>query len=138
MRILISFAVALLCLTACSDSKSNAITAAEVARALRSQGFTVSIATGDAKDTYRQVFAQDLGAVRDVVVSGKGGWTSYGPSHQPTVSDLGLTALVYENESDASCSRSNVMGVCLRKRNVVIVVRDAGAPAARHALAKLG
>lgn len=137
MRLLTSVAVALICFTGCSDSKSNAITAAEVAQALRSQGFSVSVATKEEGETYRQVFAQDIGVVRDVVVAGRRGYHGPPRGARPAIAGLGLTALVYEHESDASCSRSNVMGACLRKRNVVIVVRNDHAQAARRALAKL-
>jgi hypothetical protein len=62
---------------------------------------------------------------------------SYRPNGRIGVGDLVIAGLVYKRESDASCSRSNVIGLCLRKRNVVIVVRNDRAWAARRALAKL-
>jgi len=132
VRLLTSGAVCLLFLAACSDSKPN-FTAAELATALRAQGLNVGKASGRDTTTFRRVFSQDIGEV-DEVVTAHTLTASYRPSGRIGVGDLVIAGLVYRHAGDATCSRTNVIGVCLHKRNVVIVVREDRAPAARRAL----
>ena len=54
-----------------------------------------------------------------------------------SVSDLELEAFVFESSGKASCDEPNIVGTCLRKRNVVVVVRKDRAQAVREALAGL-
>jgi hypothetical protein len=137
VRLLTSFAVALIFLTGCSDSKSNAITPAEVTKALRSEGLRVSVANTTDKEKFQRVFAQDIGEIDDVVAAHTLA-SSYRPTGRFGVGDLVVAGLIYRHAPDAPCSRSNVIGACLHKRNVVIVVRRDHAAAARRALARLG
>ena len=132
MRLLTSGAVCLLVLAGCSDSKPN-FTAAELATALRAQGLNVGVAGARDTKTLRRVFSQDIGEVDDVVTAHTP-TASYRPSGRIGVGDLVIAGLVYRHAGEATCSRTNVLGACLHKRNVVIVVREDRAPAARRAL----
>ena len=135
MRLLTSAAVVLL-LAGCSDSKPN-FAATDVAKALDQQGLSVAVAGSDDARRFQRVFAQDSGEVVDVVTAHTP-MTSYRPSGRIGVGDLVVAGLVYRRASDATCSRTNVIGTCLHKRNVVIVVRKDRVQAARRALAELG
>ena len=136
MRLLISVAVVVVSLAGCRDSKSDAITAAEVTQALRSEGFGVAVVADGDKERLERVFAQDTGQIDDVVAQSSL-MASFRPTGRSGVGDLVVAGLVYRHERDATCSMSNVLGVCLHSRNVVIVARDDRAQAARRALAKL-
>ena len=128
-------AIALVPLAGCSDSDSN-ITAAQVTRVLRDEGFSVAVVRRDDRKRLERVFAQDVGEVEDVVATYSAPAT-FRPAARLGVGDLTVVGLIYAQASDATCSRSNVVGVCLHRRNVVIVVRDDEAATARRALAKL-
>ncbi|MEK6275560.1 MAG: hypothetical protein AABM30_09500 [Actinomycetota bacterium] len=53
---------------------------------------------------------------------------------EPGRGDLVMAALIFKSQGPASCDESNLIGACLRKRNLVVVVRDARAGTAREAL----
>jgi len=136
VRLLISVAVVVVALAGCRDSSSDAITAAEVTQALRSEGFGVAVVPDGDKERLQRVFAQDTDQIDDVVAQNSL-LASFRPTGRTGVGDLVVAGLVYRHERDATCSTSNVLGVCLQTRNVVIVVRHDRAQAARRALAKL-
>jgi hypothetical protein len=135
VRLLISILLIGVLLASCSDSKAN-ITAADVNQALREEGFSVAVVSRAEAASLRQVFAQDFGPVDDVVATYSAS-SPFRPSAGVDVGDLVVAGLIYRHASDATCSRSNVIGVCLHKRNIVIVVRNDQAPAARRALEEL-
>ena len=107
-----------------------------MSRALNEQGLSVAVASRHDSAVLREVFAQNFGEVDDVVAAYSES-SAFRPSPQRGVGDLTVAGLIYRHPNEATCSRSNVIGVCLRKRNVVIVVRTDSAPAAQRALAAL-
>jgi len=124
-------------LAGCRDSKTYG--ADEVADALRNHGFTVGVSDPDPKLT--NVFA---GAPQGTVPDGLRKTVSqitflasrrpsgiYGPG------DLIVEAMIFDEARQASCAETNVIGTCLRKENVAIIVRNDRAAAARKALADL-
>ena len=108
-----------------------------MAKALDEQGLSVAVASSDDAQRFQRVVARDTGEVVNVVAAHTT-TASYRPSGRIGVGDLVIAGLIYRHASDATCSRTNVIGVCLHKRNVVIVVRADRARAARRALDQLG
>jgi hypothetical protein len=132
----LAIALAAAVVAGCSDAKSYS--AEEIAKALRAQGFEVGVTEPDAKLTAAipgaaaqgslpEGLSQTLVQFRDIHRHGS----------PDSVSDLELEAFVFERSGKASCDQPNVVGTCLRKRNVVIVVRKDRARAAREALEDL-
>ena len=120
----------------CSDSKSYS--AEEVAKVLRSHGFEVGVTEPEAELTAAIPGAAGQGSVPEGLSQTLVQFRD-NHRHRPpnSVSDLELEAFVFERSGKASCDEPNVVGTCLRKRNVVIVVRKDRARAAREALADL-
>lgn len=139
MWLLRSLAAALLVAVVAGCRDSTTYSAQEVADALRSHGLSVGVSDPDPRLT--AVFAGDpQGAVPkglektvghvDLIAGRR-------PSGLLGAGDVILEAMIFDRPDQASCDEPNVIGTCLRKRNVVVVVRDRYARAAREALEDL-
>ena len=134
MWLLRSLAIALAAaiVAGCSDSKSYS--AEEVADGLRAHGFaTVAVSS-------------DPAAFRDLLPQGREGSAKvvaqidprprYPPGSGASTGDLVVAALIFDTHAEAaeaSCGE-NVVGACLRTRNVVVLVRERREQAARKTL----
>jgi len=132
----LAIALAAASLAGCSDSKSYS--AEEVAKVLRAQGFEVGVTEPDAKLTAAIPGAAGQGSLPKGLSRTLVQFRDIHRHRMPdSVSDLELEAFVFESSGKASCDEPNVVGTCLRKRNVVVVVRKHRAQAVREALADL-
>ena len=126
-------------MTGCSHSR---VSGAEVAKALRGERFAAHPVFGKDAEAVNAVFANAPDGVEQVVTAYRPDDCACGPvqfvAPHLDLTNLTLAAFVFNSEHDASCREASVLGVCLHKRNVVIVVRDKRAPAARRALAHVG
>jgi hypothetical protein len=117
--------------TGCS-SNSKPYNAVQVADALRNHGFYVSVvAQADTHQELRQVFPQVVPEGVLNVVAARDGQVRVSPGNK---ADLVLSALIFKTEDKASCDEANLIGTCVRRRNVVVIVRAPHAGAARQAL----
>jgi hypothetical protein len=132
-------ALAILSLTGCSHSR---VSGAEVAKALRGESFAAHQVFGKDAEAVNAVFTDAPDGVEQVVTAYRPNDCACAPVQMMAphldVTNLTLAAFVFDSEHHASCREANVLGVCLHKGNVVIVVRDKRAPAARRALVHLG
>ena len=136
LRRSLAVALAFAFVAGCSWSDSKTYSAAEVHGALDNHGFQVvsidQFWSADPEDEFQKVFPQvvpegilNIAEDREECVPG--------PAPGKPCPIL-LAAMVFKNQDKASCAESNVIGTCLQKRNVVVVVRDDRAQEAREAL----
>jgi hypothetical protein len=129
----VAFAAAFL--TGCSRN-SKTYGAPEVADALRNHGFHVGVvAQSDLEQNAQQVFPQ---VVPEGVQSMVAEWEQRPYPNGGTRGAVILSALIFETQRKASCGESNLIGTCLQRRNIVVVVRNNRANAVREALDDLG
>jgi hypothetical protein len=133
-------ALAILSLTGCSDS--HVVNSSDVTKALLGERFSAHRVVGKEAEGVSEVFTDAPRGVKEVVTAYRPDECACAPvSLQPylDLADLTLAAFVFDSEQNASasCRQANVLGVCLQRRNVVLVVRGDRAPAARKALAAL-
>ena len=133
-------ALAILSLTGCSHSRI--VSGAEVAKALRGERFAAHPVFGKDAEAVNAVFTDVPDGVDQVVTAYRPNDCACGPLNivapHLDLTNLTLAAFVFKSKHDASCREANVLGACLHKGNVVVVVRDKRASAARRALAHLG
>ena len=136
MRLLGSTALVLclFCLAGCRDD-SETLNANDVAQALRTHGFGVGVHSSRDSDFAALVDEAFPGTVQKGAVSVVAGRVpvlhSTPAGYTPK---LLVEAVVFEHAEQASCSVPNVLGSCLRKGNVVLVVRAPREAAAHRAL----
>ena len=132
----LAVALAVAFIAGCSWSDSKTYTAAEVHEALDNQGFQVvsidQFLSADPEEEFQKVFPQVVPAGVPNIAEDREECVP-GPAPGRPCPIL-LAAMVFKNQDRASCSEPNIIGTCLRKRNVVVVVRDDRAQAAREAL----
>jgi predicted small secreted protein len=110
---------------------TKAFTPREVADALNARGLPAHIPEG--RPGLRDAFPQPPSGDFDIVI-GRKPEAQWSPGR---VTELLVAALVFASLDEASCPE-NTLGTCLEKGNVVVVVRDSRADAARAALEDLG
>jgi hypothetical protein len=107
---------------------TRAFTPGEVVDALNGRGLPAYVP--ERRPDLREAFPRAPNGDFDVVIGRQ-------PEAQPPyASELLVAALVFPRPEDASCIE-NTLGICLKKGNVVVVVRDSRADAARAALEDL-
>ncbi len=128
-----SLAVALVLafVTGCGESDAKTYGALEVRDALRQHGFDVDVLSENERE-FGNVFPDALpGGTRDVVAY-RGGLVP--PGGQAHLYEFVITAVILSSEERASCHEPDEITTCLKKGNVVVVVRSSVANAAREAL----
>jgi len=116
----------------CFGSDPKTYNAQEVADALRNRGFQVEIRPYTGQE-FQRVFPQAPEGVLSIV-AGLERIIRRPPLWRAGSGSLLVAAFIFETQEKASCGDSNVIGTCLRKRNVVVVVRKSRAEGARAAL----
>jgi hypothetical protein len=112
------------------------VSRADLNQALRDQGFHPSLVTGEDRRAVQEVFVQTPDHAKTVVADLT---PCIGPSCDgATVDRVTLAGFIFGSAGEASCENANVIGVCVKKRNVVLVVRKDHEAAAREALDGLG
>jgi hypothetical protein len=125
-------------LAGCGESRTYS--AEEVAGALRNHGFHAAISKPDPRFTsvfperpLPRVVPKDV--LKTVIEMSE--TAAYRPGGNTELGDLELEAFIFGKQDEASCDGPNVIGACLRKGNVMVVVRNSRAQSARKALADL-
>lgn len=108
---------------------TEAFTAGEVVDALNAHGLPANVSEG--RPGLKEAFPQRPSGEFELIIGRK---PEARPPHLGT--EILVAALVFANPDDASC-RENAVGTCLEKGNLVVVVRDSWADAARAALEDL-
>jgi hypothetical protein len=131
LRRSLAVALAVAFVSGCSWSDSKTYNVPDVVVALGNHGFHVGVvAPSDMEQDVHQVFPQVVpDGVQSMVAE-----REQQPGPEGTRGALVLSALIFRTQGKASCGKSNLIGTCLRKRNVVVVVRNNRANAAREAL----
>jgi hypothetical protein len=134
LRRSLAVALAVAFVSGCLWSDPKAYSAPDVVEVLSNHGFSVEGGLVDRSDTDKEFQKVFPGVVPEGVLD----IAEAREASNPHVDTLVLAALIFETQDKASCAESNIVGICLRKRNVVVVVREDRAEAAREALEDLG
>jgi hypothetical protein len=132
LRRSLAAALAIAFASGCS-SDSKTYSTAEVTDALRNHGFSTHVvAQSETDEEFQEVFPHVAPEDLLNIVTQREGRPPPGGKGA-----LVLSALIFKSQDKASCDEPNVIGACMRKGNVVVVVRDHRARAATEAVEDL-